>query len=115
MTVRLTAENKRKIFDLYQEVLLKESVSVKLVYKLLGKFTISFQARKYGKLQYRDLERLKKKALKINTGNFDKKTSIDSHGKQDIIWWKNNILESFNTIRIGNPSLTITTDASAIG
>ena len=112
MTVRLTTEKKKKIFDLCQEVLLKESVSIRLVSKLLGKFTSSFQAIKYGQLHYRDLERLKTKALKIIKGNFDKKTSIDSHGRQDIIWLKNNILGSFNTIRIGNPSFTITTDAS---
>ena len=115
MTIRLTTEKKRKTFDLCQEVLLKESVSIRLVSKLLVKFISSFQAIKYGKLHYRDLERLKTKALKINKGNFDKKTSIDSHGKQDIIWWKNNILGSFNTIRIGNPSFTITTDASTTG
>ena len=41
MTVRLTTEKKRKIFDLCQEVLLK----VLLVSKLLGKFTSSFQAK----------------------------------------------------------------------
>ena len=115
MAVRLTTKKKRKIFDLCQEVLVKEYVSIRLVSKLLGKFTSSFQAIKYGQLHYRDLERLKTKALKINKGNFDKKTSIDSHGKQDIIWWKNNILGSFNTIRIGNPSFTITTDASTTG
>ena len=115
VTVRLTTEKKKKIFHLCQEVLLKESVSIRLVSKLLGKFTSSFQAIKYGELHYRDLERLKTKALKINKDNFDKKTSIDSHGRQDIIWWKNNILESFNTIRIGNPSFTITTDASTTG
>ena len=115
MTVRLTTEKKCKIFDLCQEVLLKESVSIRLVSKLLGKFTSSFQAIKYGQLHYRDLERLKTKALKINKGNFDKKTSIDSYGRQDIIWLKNNILGSFNTIRIGNPSFTVTTDASTTG
>ena len=53
--------------------------------------------------------------MKINTGNFDKKTSVDSHGKQDTIWRKKNILASFNTIRIRNPSFTITTDASTSG
>ena len=31
MTVRLTTEKKKKIFDLCQEVLLKESVYIKLV------------------------------------------------------------------------------------
>ena len=112
MTVRLTTEKTIKIFDLCQEVLLKKSVSIRLVSKLLGKITSSFQAIKYGQLHYRDLERLKAKALKINKGSFDKKNSIDSLDKQDIIWWKNNILGSFITIRIGNPSVAITTDAS---
>ena len=86
MTIRLTTEKKRKTFDLCQEVLLKESVSIRLVSKLLVKFISSFQAIKYGKLHYRDLERIKTKALKINKDNFDKKTSIDSLGKQDIVW-----------------------------
>ena len=81
MTVRLTTEKKKKIFDLCQEVLLKESVSIRLVSKPLGKFISSFQAMKYGQLHYRDLECLKTKALKINKSNFDKKTSIDSHGR----------------------------------
>ena len=72
MTVRLTTEKKKKIFDLCQEVLLKESVSIRLVSKLLHKFTSSFQAVKYGQ-RYRDLERLKTKALKIYKGYFDKK------------------------------------------
>ena len=115
MTVRLTTERKRRIFDLCQEVLLKESVSIRLVSKHLGKFISSFQATKYGQLHYRDLKRLKTKALKINKGNFDKKTPLDSHGKQDINWWKNNILRSFSTVRIGNPSFKITTDALTRG
>ena len=50
MTVRLTTEKKRKILDLCQEVLRKESVAIRLVSKLLGKFTSSFQAIKYGNL-----------------------------------------------------------------
>ena len=94
---------------------MKQSVSMRLVSKLLGKFTDSFQVTIYGQLHFRDLERLKTKALKISKGNFDKKTSTDSPGKQDIIWLKNNILGTFSTIRIGNPSFTITTDASTAG
>ena len=72
MTVRLTAEKKGKIFDPCQEVLLKESVSIRFVSKLLGKFTCSFQAIKYGQHHNRDLQRLKTKALKINKDNFYK-------------------------------------------
>ena len=85
MTVRLTIEKKRMIFDLCQEVLLKKSVSIRQVSGLLGKFTSRFQVIKYGQLHYRDLQRLKTKALKISKENFDKKISIYSHGKQDII------------------------------
>ena len=47
MTVRLKTEKKRKIFNLCQEVLLKESVSIRLVSKLLGKFTSIFQGLNY--------------------------------------------------------------------
>ena len=36
---RLTTGKKRKFFDLCQEVLLKESASIRLVSRLLGKFT----------------------------------------------------------------------------
>ena len=50
MKIRLTTEKKRKIFDLCQEVLLKESISIRLFSKLLGKFTSSFQVIKYGQL-----------------------------------------------------------------
>lgn len=115
MTIKLTTDKKKKIFDLCQEVLLKDNVSIRIIAKLLGKFTSSFQGVKYGKLHYRGLERLKIRALKYNKGNFDKKTSIDHYGKQDIIWWKNNVLESFNHIRLGNPLFTITADASKTG
>ena len=105
MTVRLTTEKKRKIVDLCQEVLLKESVSIRLVSKLLGKFTSSFQAIKYGQLHYHDLECLKTKALKINKGNFDKKISIDSLGNQDIIWRKSNILRVIQYYKNWKPLL----------
>ena len=74
MIVRLTTEKKRKIFDPCQEVLLKESVSIRPFSKLLGKLNSSFQAVRYGQLHNRDLKRLK--ALKINKGNFDKKRPL---------------------------------------
>ena len=112
MTVKLTTGKRRKIFDLFQEVLLKESTSIRLVSKLLGKFISSFQAIKYGKLHYHDLERLKRKVLKINKDKFGKTISIDLHGRKDIIWWKNRFLGPFIAIRIGNSLFKITTDAS---
>ena len=81
MKERLTTEKKKKVFDLCDKILLKESVFIRFVFKLLDKFTSNFQAIKYGQLHYPGLERLKTKVLKINKGNFDKKTSIDSHDR----------------------------------
>ena len=84
MKVRLTTGKKRKIFDLYQEVLLRESASIRTISKRSGKFTSSCPAIIYGRLHLCDLERLKKKAPKSNKDYFDKRPCIDSHGKQDI-------------------------------
>ena len=89
---------------------MKEFASIRLTSKLLGKLTSSFQAIKFGQLYYCDLERLKSKAITFNNCNFDKKTPIDSHCKQ-----KNNIVRSFNPIRIGNPSFTIITNEATLG
>ena len=40
---------------------------------------------------------------------------ISKKGREDILWWIDNIMSSFNHIRTGNPTLTITTDACFTG
>lgn len=80
-----------------------------------GKFSSSFVAVPLGRLHFRALERCKTKALKENKGKFDKFTTIPTSAKQDIIWWKNNVLNSFAPITRKNPSITINTDASLFG
>ena len=52
-------------------------------------------------------------ALKDNKCNFNKTMSISKLGKEDILlWWMDNIMGSYNNIGIGNPTITITTNAS---
>ena len=62
MTVRFATV--KKTFDLCQETLLKESISIRITFKLLGKFASSFQALKDAEIHYSDIQRLKINALR---------------------------------------------------
>lgn len=54
-------------------------------------------------------------ALKYSRGNFDKPMSISHRGKQDLLWWENNIQTAICTIKTKNPDFILTADASMIG
>ena len=117
MTIKLTMDKKKVILEMCENILSLQSVKIRTVAKLIGKFTSSFVGVMYGPLHYRYLEHDKVTALKFNKGNFNKTMSISEKGKIDIIWWKENILGSYNHIGIGNPSpnMILTTDASNSG
>lgn len=116
MTVSLTNERKENINALGRKLLAASSrVKVREVAQLLGMMSASFIAVKFGKLNYRALERDKISALKSNHGNYEGYMEISSLGKADIWWWVQNVFSSFNDICVPNPALTLTTDASTIG
>lgn len=115
MIVSLTMPKKDSIFLLCNEILGSKYISIRTVAKLLGKFSSSFIGVKMGKLHYRALERIKIKALKINKGKFDKPMTINMAARNDILWWKNNIVDSFSPIIKENPTVTLYTDASSFG
>ena len=69
----------------------------------------------YGPLYFRSLEHDKTIALKNNYGNFDKHLSLSTNAKNELLWWKENVTDSFNVISHGLPSSTLTTDASCTG
>ncbi len=115
MTIQLTNKKKLAISVLTKETLKKDKVTIRQVSKLLGKFTSSCLGVKFGPLHYRYLDRDKTLALKKSKGKYNSLMAISSKGREDIKWWLNNILPSFNHIRTGNPTLTITTDACFTG
>ena len=115
MTISLTEAKKFSLYELCNDIIGKSRVTIREIAKILGKFSSSFVAVPFGRLHFRALERCKTKALKENKGDFDKLTTIPDSAKEDIIWWKNNILQSFAEITRENPSITINTDASSFG
>ncbi|XP_057302739.1 uncharacterized protein LOC130636905 [Hydractinia symbiolongicarpus] len=75
----------------------------------------SFHAVLFGKLRYRDFERLKIDSLRKNYGNFDSYTTLSANAIGDIQCWCDNITSSYNPMSFGNPTMTISTDASKLG
>ena len=59
---------------------------IRKIARLLGKFTRSFPAVRFGLLHYRSLEQDKILALKFAKGKFDKKMKVSQAGKMDILW-----------------------------
>ena len=62
MTIELTRDKKIKIRYLCAYILSQEKPTIRLIAKLLGKFTSSIHAIKYSLLHYRASERPKKDA-----------------------------------------------------
>ena len=115
MIITLTEKRKKRIKNLCNTLLSQEHCIIRDVAKLLGYFSSSFVAVRFGKLHYRNLERNKIAALQRNQGNFDASMTLSSDAKSDIIWWEKNIIESSNEIYNGLPAITLTTDACPTG
>ena len=69
----------------------------------------------YGGAHIKALETCKNKALKRNKGNFERQTRISFEGWIDIQWWMEKVGYAPNPIRLDNPAVIITTDASLQG
>ena len=80
--------------------------------KLIGIFVASFPGVPLGPLHYRNLEELKSCGLKANKGYFDALISYTAQSKDDIIWWRDNIMNIRHSINLSEksaPQITIST------
>ena len=115
MTVTITKIKKERLIDLCQEILDADTITIREVSKLLGKFSSSLLGVPYGRLHYRSVERFKTYSLKQNRGKFDALVKLPLNARLDIKWWRDNITNSFAPIFRGNPSVMMTSDASSFG
>lgn len=65
----------------------RDKVKIREVSSLVGSFTASYPATKWGRLYFRDLDREKCKALNKNEGNFDKYMSLSTSALNNVKWW----------------------------
>ena len=118
MIVRLTEDKIRRT----KEVLLSaihnsHSVKIRDIAIIIGYLISSFPGVKFGALYYRYLEMDKKKALKQSKDNFDALMSVSKKGVADMMWWLDNLDDSYNDFCHPPVHITCTlySDASLMG
>jgi hypothetical protein len=115
MTVSLTIAKKEKIEQMCRDILLKNSVSIRSVARLLGNFTSSFIAVPEGRLHYRCIEHDKTAAVARRCGDYDAMMCLSPPSIKEIKWWRDNVKVSFSPISRPNPTVVLKTDASLEG
>ena len=68
-----------------------------------------------GPLYFLHLETIKSQALKDNKGNFDASMLLNEKAKDELTWWINHAINSYNVVTHGEPDIVVTTDASSTG
>ena len=115
MTVSLPMEKKVRIYHSCDVYLQDTVFIIRDIASFIGLLVSSLPAIQYGGIFYRYLEKCKINALKLSRGNFDGTMKLDKESKNEIQWWKSNIMTSFKEINISLPSIYICTDASLSG
>lgn len=115
MTVRLTDSKTANIKATVTRILKANYPSIRNVASLIGLLVSSFPAVMFGPLFYRNLERDKSLALKLQNYNYDGNIVISEASKSELQWWIDNLDTSFGVISHGQPNLFINSDASKTG
>ena len=115
MTITLTGDKKAKILNACNEAIDKKVIKIRNLAKIIGKIVAALPATKYGNLYYKELEMLKIKALRKNSGNFEAFEILNKEAIHELKWWKENISKCFNYIKATNVDKIIYTDASKAG
>lgn len=115
MTITLTPEKALKVKEACGTLMALGLPTIRQVACVIGKIISSFPGVMYGQLYYRTLEHTKTLALKTAKGDFDSQMILTEDCKKELQWWVDNIVSSHNVITHGQPSNTLTTDASQNG
>lgn len=111
MTVSLGRDKQDNILNLANIVLAAETLTIRMLAKLIGTFIAALPGVEYGLLYYRELEFCKIEALKI-CYDFDKTLMLTNKAKEEITWWINTGIYSHKMISHGNPDIIIRCDSS---
>lgn len=115
MTLELPLKKKQDILTRTENMLQKDTLTIRSFAQYLGTLTAACPAVAYGWLHTKSLERAKYLALLNSNDNYDAAMQVTSNLCDDLLWWKSNIRLSSSRIRSGNFMLEIFSDASSIG
>ncbi|CAC5367235.1 RIC1 [Mytilus coruscus] len=115
MTLQLTSERKKSLIEQCKLLLYQKKVTIRDLAQVIGKMVASEPGVKYAPLYFKDLEHFKDKSLKGNQGNFDAIIELDIRSKELLHWWIDNIMFSYKSMTISQPSVIFYSDASKTG
>jgi hypothetical protein len=114
MTLSPTLKKRHRIHALINDFLEIQSCSIREIARLLGNLVSVSIAIPFGFVYTKQLEREKFLALEYHNDNFEKEMNINKQVKEDLRWWKNNILTKSSHIKQYNFTLEIFSDASLV-
>ena len=115
MTISLPKEKEEGIMELISDVLHSTWFPIRHLAKLIGKLISCTVVCPLGKLYYRDLEKVKIRALNLNLHNYDKKCKLSEPAINELFWWQQNLPNCTSPIFRPNPHVTMTFDACNYG
>ena len=115
MTLELPQEKRVKIKEMLDVLLNMERINVKVLAKCISVLVAACPAVAYGWLYYKHLESIKRNALKTDSRNMNKWTTLSLEAKEELHWWQSQILTIKNKIRSSNFDMEIFSDASKTG
>lgn len=115
LLIRLTEEKVVQITAACKKAQQEGSLSARHLARLIGKMTATMPAVHTAPLWYRELQRLKNKALQ-SSQSFEATVVLSQEALLELGWWSNgrNLLNG-KAIRTQEPDMTIETDASMLG
>ena len=107
MTIKLTEEKCAEVISLCTKLISKDHATIKIVSSVIGKIVATFPGVRFGPLHYRELEKEKSNALKINKGNYSAHTTLSIRAKCELTWWITNLGSAFTPITLSKPDITL--------
>ena len=116
MTVEINEMKSQAIINKIEAFLIHKKPTVRLLASVIGSCISLLPALPLGKLHYRNLEKEKTKALKLNKGNFNGKVkNLNPQAIKELYWWLKNIPRACRNIHLPQVDFVIYTDASETG
>ncbi len=115
MTVTLTFDKKLKIKKLAMKLLRLEQFSIRLLSSFIGNVVAAEQGVYTAPYHYKKLEMQRNIYLVANYGNFDSVMPNNSIIRDELCWWRDNIIESKRDILPLPVDVTLYSDASMKG
>lgn len=111
ITISLTCEKADKFVTLCNKLLLKCEITIRDFAQIIGKLVASQPGVQFAPLFLKDLEHEKERALKNAKGNYDSKITLSKRSCGLLLWWVNNLHNSYNPIQRPKPDMVLESDS----